>query len=151
MSEIIEISVPTDTDGYLLLQCPYCGQFFSAPPSDVESDTVLFLHCPACGLSGESFVTEDVMETALAIAKNKMLDSLHAEMVKMERRHNRGAVKFKAGPPPKHVHEEPIHAWINEMEIVTFPCCHLTGKIRPLLKMTGCYCIYCGVKCFEFE
>lgn len=151
MSETIEISVPTDTDGYLLLQCPNCGQFFSATPSEIESDTVLFLHCPACGLTGRSFVTDDVIETAQTIAQNRALDMIHAEMKKMERKFSHGPLKLKAGSRPRHVHEEPIHAWINEMEIVTFPCCLRSAKVKPLLKMTGCYCLYCGVKCFELE
>ena len=26
--EIIEISIPADNDGFVLLQCSYCGEFF---------------------------------------------------------------------------------------------------------------------------
>ena len=147
----IDIAVPTDDDGYVLLKCPNCGQYFSAPSSDIESDTVLFVHCPHCGLTGDTFVTDDVVDLAKAMAQNKAMDLIHAEMKKMERQFRHGLVSFNAGPRPDHIPEEPLYAWINEMVEVSFPCCHRTAKVRPLLKMTGCHCIYCGVMNFEFE
>ena len=39
----MEISIPADNDGYILLQCPNCGTFFKATPSDIEDDGVLEL------------------------------------------------------------------------------------------------------------
>lgn len=31
----MEISIPTDDDGYALLQCEHCSNFFKAIPSDI--------------------------------------------------------------------------------------------------------------------
>ena len=145
------ISIPTDDDGYVLLRCPNCGTFFKATPADVQDDGVLELFCPSCGLSSENYITEDVIKLAIAMTKNKAMDMIHNEFKKMERQFRKGAVTFSAGKQPKHEHEEPIRSGIEAMEIASFPCCQRTAKIKPMLKMTGCYCPFCGVKIYEVE
>lgn len=147
----MEISIPADNDGYILLQCPNCGTFFKATPSDIEDDGVLELFCPSCGLVGEDYITEDVLELAMAMAHNKAMDIIHEEFKKMERQFRKGPVTFKAGKRPKHEPENPIHSRIEALEIVSFPCCKRTAKIKPILSMTGCYCPFCGVKNYEVE
>ena len=44
------ISIPTDDEGYVLLQCEHCGTYFKATPSDLKDDGVLHIFCPSCGL-----------------------------------------------------------------------------------------------------
>ena len=78
------ISIPADDDGYVLLQCPNCGTYFKATPSDVQDDGVLELFCPSCGLAGESYITEDVLELAIAMTKNKAMDMIHKEFKKID-------------------------------------------------------------------
>ena len=129
------ISIPTDDDGYVLLQCEHCGTYFKATPSDLKDDGVLHIFCPSCGLISENYVTEDVLELAK----------------KMERHSKKGITTFKAGKRPKHENEDPIRSGIEAMEICNFPCCKRTAKIKPLLKMTGAYCPFCGVKNYEIE
>ena len=34
------ISIPSDDDGYILLQCEYCGNLFKATAEDIESDEI---------------------------------------------------------------------------------------------------------------
>ena len=50
-----------------------------------------------------------------------------------------------------HESEDSIRSGIEAMEICNFPCCKRTAKIKPLLKMTGAYCPFCGVKNYEIE
>lgn len=145
------IPIPTDDDGYVLLQCPNCGTYFKVTPDDVEDDGVLEIFCPSCGLVGESYITEDVLELAVAMAENKAMDIIYDEFKKMERHFPKGPVTFKAGKPPRHELENPIHSGIEAMEIAGFTCCKRTAKIKPILKMTGCYCPFCGVKNYEIE
>lgn len=147
----MKISIPPDNDGYVLLKCPYCGTYFKAMPHDIEDDGVLELFCPSCGLAAESFITEDVIELALAMVRNKAMDIIYQKCKEMERHFDNGFVTFKAGKPPESEPENPIHASIEALEIVSFPCCKRTAKIKPLLKMTGCYCPFCGVKNYEVE
>ncbi len=37
-----EISIPTDDDGYILLQCEHCGNFFKITTDDIRDDRVSF-------------------------------------------------------------------------------------------------------------
>lgn len=153
MSEIIhmEISIPTDDDGYVLLRCPNCGTFFKATPSDINNDSILELFCPSCGLAGNNCITEEVLELARTMVQNKAMKILHDEFKKTENQFKDGHIKFKAGNRPKYEPENPIRPSIEALQIVTFPCCKRTAKVKPILKMTGCYCPFCGVKNYEVE
>ena len=147
----IEIPIPVDDDGYILLQCSHCGTYFKGIPADIKDDGVLNLYCPSCGLISETYVTEDVLELAMAMVKNVAMDMVYEQFKKLERSFKKGPVTFKAGKRPKRVHENPIYSGIEALEIAAFPCCKRSAKIKPLLKMSGCYCPFCGVKNYEVE
>jgi len=147
----IAISIPTDDYGYILLQCSYCGTFFKSTPDDIEDNRVLKLYCPSCGLNSDEYITEDVLELATAMTNNKLVDIVHNEFKKMERQLNKGPVTFKAGKRAKYEPENPICSGIEALETATFPCCNRTVKVKPILKITGCYCVFCGVKNYEVE
>lgn len=152
MSDVkFEISIPSDNDGYCLLQCPTCGELFKVKPSDYEDDGVLELRCPACGLAGENYITEDVVELAMAMAQNYATDLIYNEFKKMERKFKGGMISFKAGKKPKPEPENPIRAGIEALTITHFSCCKRNAKIKPLLQITGCYCPFCGVKDYEVK
>ena len=147
----LTISIPTDDEGYTLLKCEHCGTFFKATPSDIQEDGVLRIFCPSCGLVSDSYITEDVLELAQNITKNIMNDMFYDMFKRLERQSKRGAIQFKAGRRPSHEPEDPIRSGIEALEICTFLCCTRTAKIKPLLKMTGAYCPFCGVKNYEIE
>ena len=153
MSDTItmKIEIPADNDGFALLQCSLCGELFKVKPSDYEDDGVLEIHCPACGLSGENFFTEEVIELALAMAQNYAHDLIYSQMKKWEKQLSNGIMTFKAGKKPKPEYESPIHATIDALTITRFRCCGYDTKIKPLLKICGSYCPFCGVKEFELE
>lgn len=146
------IPIPTDDEGYVLLKCQHCGTLFKLAPSDFKDDGILHIFCPSCGLTSETYITEDVIELALKMAKNVAGDLIYNAFKDLER-HNKGnsIIKFKAGKRPKHEPEDPIRSGIEALEITMFPCCGRTAKIKPLLKMTGAYCPFCGVKNYEIE
>ena len=147
----MEISIPTDDEGYILLKCEHCGTFFKATPHDIKDDGVLRIFCPSCGLTSESYITDDVLKLAMNLVSNQVNDMIY-DMFKDLERHNRNSlVKFKAGKKPRHKSVDPIRSGIEALEICTFPCCKRTAKIKPLLKMTGAYCPFCGVKNYEIE
>ncbi len=148
---VMSISVPTDEDGFLLLQCEHCGTFFKATPSDIEDDGVLDMFCPSCGLTSTQYLTEDILELAQAMVTNRIMDAVHKQFKTLERQTRKGPISFCAGKAPVHEHENPIYSGIEALDIVTFPCCKRTAKIKPLLRMTGCYCLFCGVKNYELE
>lgn len=151
MDSNFSISIPADNYGYVLLQCYHCGTFFKLTPTDIEDDRVLDIYCPSCGLISNSYMTEDVMELAGVISQNKAMDLLYEKFKKLERQSRKGPVSYKAGKRPKHEPEIPIRSGIEALEITTFICCNRTARIKPLLKITGCYCPFCGVKNYEVE
>ena len=146
-----QISIPSDNDGYILLRCEHCGTFFKVPASDIEDDRLLNIYCPSCGLISEHYLTPEVIELAEAIIQNYAMDVLYDTFKDLERKTRHGFVQVKAGKKPKHVRENPIKTGIEALEITGFRCCHRSAKVKPLLRITGCYCPFCGVKEYEVE
>ncbi|SDA24983.1 hypothetical protein SAMN02910447_02597 [Ruminococcus sp. YE71] len=140
-----EISIPSDNDGYALLQCENCGEYFKCTPHDIESDEILNIYCPNCGLTSESYITNDVIQLANAMITNYIQDTLYDFSKKMERQfsHNK-FVKYKAGRRPKKAYEPPIYSTIEDLVEYKYMCCARSAKISPLLKMSVCFCPFCG-------
>lgn len=151
MSTVMEITIPSDNDGYILLKCPLCVEYFKIETSKLKDDKYLEIYCPSCGLSSDNYLTDDVIELAMNMADNYMIDTLYEEFKKLERKSKKGVVRFSVGKKPKAKPEMPIHFGIQALEKTRFECCHSTAKVKPLLKMTGCYCPFCGVKEYETE
>lgn len=147
----INIQIPNDDDGFVLLKCEHCGNYFKARPSDIEDDRVLHIYCPSCGLISESYFTEDVIDLANSMLSNYINDMIYDAFKKVERHNNHGPISFKVGKKPSQEPEEQIRSGIEALEVVSFPCCNREAKIKPILKMTGCYCPFCGVKQYEFK
>lgn len=78
----IKISIPTDDDGFVLLKCPKCGEYFKLPPSDIKSEDVFNIYCPLCGLISDNYLTEDVIELAQAKALNHVLEDCYEKTEK---------------------------------------------------------------------
>ncbi len=146
-----EISIPTDNDGFCLLQCPTCGEFFKLKPSDYEDDGIIEIHCSSCGLTDNAFLTDDVIDLGMTKAKNYTNVIIHDFFKDLEKSSHGSSVSFKAGKKPCPEPETPIRSGIEALVITLFPCCKREAKIKPLLKITGCYCPFCGVKNFELE
>ena len=147
----LEISIPSDDDGYILLQCERCGEYFKIRASECNNDDNLFIYCTSCGLVSDNYFTEDVMNLAQNMVSNYAMDMVYDAFKKLERSTRKGLVSFKAGKRPKHEDENSIHTGIEAMEIAEFRCCKKQAKIKPLLKITGCYCPFCGVKNYEVD
>lgn len=147
----IEIPIPSDDEGYVLLQCEHCGNLFKITPSDAEDDAVLDVFCPSCGLTSESYCNEDVLELAERKISNFAEDLIYDMFKDLEKSTRNSAIRFEVNGKPSHEAEEPIRSGIEALEIAHFSCCKRTAKVKPLLKITGCYCPFCGVKEFEVK
>lgn len=145
------ISIPSDEDGFVLLQCEHCGEFFKCTPSDIESDEVLHIYCPSCDLVSDSYITDDVKQLAEAVVTNYANDLIYDFMKGLERKYSSGPLKIKAGKKPKHVHENAIYSCIDDLVVKHFACCNRSAKINPPLMMTASHCLFCGVISFEDE
>lgn len=146
----ITIKIPADQDGYILLKCPYCGNTFKIAASDYVDDRNLHIYCPSCGLTSPSYITDDVAELANTKICNYAEEIIYQSFKNIERKNNGPGIKFKIDKP-KREYEKPIRTVIDTLEIAEFNCCKKQAKIKPLLKFTGAYCPFCGVKNDEIE
>ena len=140
-----EISIPADNDGFILMQCQLCGEFFKLTPDDIEAEDVLEIWCPSCGLKSEKYLTEDVVELAMKMAENSAMNLIFKEMKKLERNFQGRDLSFKVGKKPNPKSEDPIIAGIEILENHNYECCKRQAKIKPIVKMVGSYCPFCGV------
>ena len=147
-----EITIPADDDGYVLLECSYCGSYFKLTVSDCQDDDLLHIWCPCCGLISESYFTEEVIELAMAMAKNIASDYLYDNLKKLERKTNsNGVIKINVGKRPMHEHENPLYTRIDELTEYYYKCCKRSAKISLLQKMSASFCPFCGVIDFGNE
>lgn len=150
MSTIIgEVTIPADDQGFVLLQCALCGEFFKVCPEDYHADDVIEIWCPSCGLKTENYFSDDVIELALKKTKNYANDLIYNEMKKWENKFKGSFVSFKVEKGPKH-EEYPIKYGIESLEIIKYPCCKRKAKIKPIYKLCGSYCPFCGVRYEEY-
>jgi Zn finger protein HypA/HybF involved in hydrogenase expression len=147
----IEIPLPSDVDGFILLQCQFCGEFFKITPDDFQDDRILKLRCPACGLSNDSFITEDAIELAGTKANNIAKHMLNKELSKIENKFKGSFLSIKIEKKYELQPENPLRTVIDNLETALFRCCQRKAKIKLILKISGCYCPFCGVKNYELE
>lgn len=147
----INISVPVDNQGYALLQCSHCGDYFKVQPKDFEDEKVLNIHCPSCGLISANYLTEDAIELAMQKVENAAMNLIHNQFKIMERKFKNGSLTFKSSKKPVMKSETPLQSGIDALAVVMFSCCERKAKIKPILKITGGYCLFCGVKNYEVE
>ena len=140
-----EISIPSDSEGFILLQCPLCGELFKITASDIKADDVYELWCPSCGLKSENYLTDEVIDLASKMLTNKAQAMVHQEFKKLERKTKNGFISFKVTHKSKPEYENPLIPTIDALQPITFSCCKRQAKISQISKLIGCYCPFCGV------
>lgn len=143
-----QITIPSDNDGFITLQCPFCDDRFKLTVEEFQREDIIEIFCPYCGLRHQhsEFLRDEVIEQAQIIAGNYAKSLLNQWMKDLERSTARNKfVKIKAGKLPK-IEAEKILFEQEELEITTLVCCQVTVKTRPLNKVIGVYCPCCGVK-----
>jgi uncharacterized Zn-finger protein len=143
-----QITVPSDNDGFITLQCPFCDDRFKLTVEDFQREDILEIFCPYCGLRHQHshFLRDEVIEQAQIIASNHAKSLLNQWVKDLEKSTKRNKfVKFKAGKPLK-IEAEKILFEREELETTTLACCQVTVKTRPLNKVIGVYCPCCGVR-----
>ena len=143
-----KITVPSDNDGFITLQCPFCDDRFKLTVEDFQREDILEIFCPYCGLRHQHnhFLRDEVIEQAQIIASNYAKSLLNQWVKDLESSTKRNKfVTLKAGKLPK-LEAEKILFEQEELETTTLVCCQVTVKARPLNKVIGVYCPCCGVR-----
>lgn len=140
----MEITIPIDEDGFVLLQCHFCEEYFKIKSSDMNSDDMYQIWCPYCGLISDSYVSEEVIDVALGKITNMAMQELYSTFKDMEKKTRNSFVSFKTGQKPNDIFITPIKNRIDKLEICNYKCCKNQAKIIPLSKYIGNYCPFCG-------
>ena len=143
MRDELRISIPCDNDGFVLLSCPKCGEYFKLVPNEYEDEVVESISCPQCGLISDSYITQDVIDLAMAKTTNMVNEMLNDAFKDLERATRKGMIKIKTTKAKK-VDEIPIRSSIEAFETIKFECCGRRAKLRSILAYCGAYCSYCG-------
>lgn len=93
-----EIRIPCDDDGFILLQCPHCGELFKLTAEDIESDETLDIYCPSCGLSDSNFLTQDVIDLALAKTSNYAMDAIAQQFQAFAKKNSAASFDSRSKP-----------------------------------------------------
>lgn len=141
----MEIEIPVDENGFVLLQCHLCGEYFKLTAKDIKDESNINIWCPYCGLNGKSYFSEEVLDIALKKAKNAMDEMIYNAFKDIEKKmkHNK-FINFKAGKKPTQEVISPIKVKIDKLEQKKYKCCNKVAKIKPLSIECGSYCPICG-------
>ncbi len=151
VNESFSVSIPTDEDGQVLLKCPVCGELFKVSAVIFGDDSIFEIHCPLCGVVSENYFTDDVIDLAQEICENYANELVMKEIKKLEKSSKKGQFKIKAKFNYIRHSEQPIMLTIENMATIEYPCCHIEAKIKPVIRMCGGYCPYCGEKYYGTE
>jgi hypothetical protein len=124
----LEVSIPTDDDGFVRQQYPACGREFKAPVEDEE--LVAPENCPYCGHQEESWFTAEQMDPFRAQALAAVMPDRQGKLGKMARDLTRSSgglltmdVRADDVDVPRMTPEAP------DMKLVTSPCCQAVLKL----------------------
>lgn len=139
-----DITIPSEEDGFVLLQCHLCGEYFKLLASDINDGGVINIWCPYCGLNGKQYSPKEGIVFGLKIVENKINEMIYDVFKRMEKQTKNDLIQFKCNKEPNEQVIYPIKNRINKLEIKQYKCCDSKVKIKPLSKMCGSYCPICG-------
>ncbi|GIN59947.1 hypothetical protein J8TS2_42660 [Lederbergia ruris] len=140
-----KITIPTDSEGFYSLECPYCKEIFKALGGDIDSEDTLELFCPSCGLVDDSnkFISDNIIEHAQTLAMNYMKQQLNKTFKKASRKMKGSGLTLDF----KNLKEEPPNLLTEDekLEQVQLHCCNKTIKVHADQTIDNIYCPFCGV------
>lgn len=137
----MQVSFPTDSDGFLSQECPSCEQRFKVLFGHGSEEPISY--CPYCGYNGrQCWYTQEQVAYIQAVAANMVLAP---ELKNLERQlegASKGFLKVdvksnfsKPSPPPIETDDA--------FDILHFPCCNETVKAT---RHNRHFCIICGTE-----
>lgn len=135
----MEVSFPTDSDGFLSQECPSCARRFKVKFGEGSGEPIS--HCPYCGHGGrQCWYTPEQVEYMKAVATSAIVGPELERFGRDLSRSSGGLLKIETkvdvpvpGPPPMEA-DEPF-------DIIHFPCCNETVKVT---RQSSLFCLICG-------
>lgn len=137
----MEVSFPTDADGFLSQECPSCEQRFKVVFGEGSEEPISY--CPYCGYKGnDCWYTQEQVDHMQAVATSV---ALGPELKKLERQLKRApkgllTIDMKSDLPEP---SAPPMETDDPLDIVHFPCCNETVKVT---RHERHFCIICGME-----
>jgi hypothetical protein len=137
----LQVSFPTDADGFLSQECPSCEQRFKVLFGQGSDAPISY--CPYCGYNGQQcWHTQEQVDYMKSVAANVLIAP---ELKKLERQ-LKGASKgllriemtstMRSPSPPPMETDDPL-------DVLHFPCCDETIKAT---RHNRHFCITCGTE-----
>jgi len=152
MSDVtFTFTIQGDSEGYVTLECPFCGSEFKVQAGEFQSDDnpVIDLFCPYCGLTSgkNNFYSSETIEKAKSLAMNYAIEQLNRSFNKMASSINSGnksiiKMDFK---PLKKVNVKELKERDTTEEIFACACCQNHVKVLYCSGISKVFCPYCGV------
>lgn len=137
----MNVSFPTDADGFLSQQCPSCRQRFKVLFGQGSPEPIS--HCPYCGHNGqECWLTQEQNDYVTMVVTNKVIAP---ELKKFEREiksASKGFLTVNMESDLPGISQPPVET-NEDLDILYFPCCKETIKIN---RQQYHFCIICGVE-----
>lgn len=130
-----------DDDGFILLRCPHCGELFKLTAEDIEFDETLDIYCPSCGLCANNFLTQNVIDLALAKTSNYAMDVIAQQLQAFAKKNSSSLVRFEFKANREREPEPPIRAAIEAPQILTCHDCGRKAKVSPAIVMSAYTCL----------
>lgn len=135
----MEVSFPTDSDGFFSRECPSCNRYFKVIVGEGSDEPISA--CPHCGHRGhDCWLTPEQLEYAKAVTLKTVvapeIDRLNRRLANAASGFLKVSVKnpISQPPPPPIEVDEPY-------EIMRFRCCNETVKLH---RLETNFCIICG-------
>ena len=142
----IKISIPTDEDGFIEMECDYCNNRFMLHESVYSDDANLHFFCPICGLPNGigTFYCQEVLEAVRRKATNMMFGQIQKQLGPTIRKINRGGLFKMSLNVPKQIPEKELYAPVKEYTLSHQDCCGIDVKTMEFDVQIGLYCPICG-------
>jgi ribosomal protein S27E len=140
VNEALQVSLPTDEDGFLSQRCPSCERTFKVRFGEGAEEPIA--HCPYCGYEGiECWWTNEQAEYVSAVAAAELLGP---ELKRLTRRMSStgGLIDIRGNVTLPEVPATPLEVDDPGFAMVTFPCCNETIKHDGEAEQLNC--IICG-------
>jgi hypothetical protein len=142
MGHRIEVSFPSDGDGFVSQQCPSCTKRFKVRVDDESDHSANF--CPYCGVRSEDgWLTEEQEAYAMGVVSEQVVDPMLEDFTHELESLNRpdGFLSVTGNfertvPPPKPVESN------DPMPVFTSPCCDEPVKHDGSAALL--HCVVCG-------
>lgn len=142
MSTIGKITLQSDENGFVTLQCDRCKSRFKVDCAFLNDELQGEICCPICGISNElnTYYPEEVIEGAEKIAIMEAEEMIKNAFKSLNSKY----LKVKISPTNRVDTDLVFKNKDYDMQELVVHCCEKKMALSPVDMAAGFYCPYCG-------